>query len=492
MKRIALTLLVLSMIIALIGGCAQDPSSTTSGGTTSGTTTTAPSQATSGTTQAEVYEENGLPKDVPVTLKVLVSDQGAGTGSWDLTMAKFEERFPNVTFDKTVAVDTKTLMTTMLAANDDEAMFNIFPSGAFANHQDLIATGKLAINDEIWDYTPYDTPDKTFRELVGDSTYYGSFQVGWPDGEKHVGIFPIHGSDIGGLFFNKALFREKDWNMSPQTYDEFVALCEEISAEGIYPIVSSGVYPDYFDMAFGAKAFELADEAGKIDDFRENYANVGLPFFENEFYLAMHEKVEELSKYFHPGLPALNHTQMQMELLNGNAALCCTCSWVGNEMKDATPEGFEWGYMAVPLKESSDTPFYLFTYGSRGNYIWGAKDDLEVAWSREVCRSEWDLDIQVEIAKGGLSPTLRNDYSADPARIEILPEYTAALLSVLNEIEYNLQPLNQHDVALTAPEFSQAKKQYQDNLPLMEVGEIDYRDVLAECDELIAKAKNAG
>ncbi|MEG1274530.1 MAG: ABC transporter substrate-binding protein [Ruthenibacterium sp.] len=52
--------------------------------------------------------------------------------------------------------------------------------------------------------------------------------------DKLVG-FPTWGVDYEGILYNKTLFEEKGWEI-PNTWDEFIALCDQIKADGMMPM----------------------------------------------------------------------------------------------------------------------------------------------------------------------------------------------------------------------------------------------------------------
>ena len=42
-------------------------------------------------------------------------------------------------------------------------------------------------------------------------------------------------ANAAGVLYNKDMFAEHGWEI-PQTWDEFISLCEEIQNEGIHPL----------------------------------------------------------------------------------------------------------------------------------------------------------------------------------------------------------------------------------------------------------------
>ena len=78
---------------------------------------------------------------------------------------------------------------------------------------------------------------------------------------------PVSSSAIG-IFYNKTLFEQHGWDV-PSTIDDFYALCEEISAEGIRPFVPCFKY-SVRDVGFGLsnrEVFSTVEKKVQYDQF---------------------------------------------------------------------------------------------------------------------------------------------------------------------------------------------------------------------------------
>ena len=74
-------LLVILLIAALLGGCRK-----------------VSNLGEEVEIQGPVYEENGLPKNQKVVLRIIYPEQGYGTELFEKGIKSFEEKFPNVKF----------------------------------------------------------------------------------------------------------------------------------------------------------------------------------------------------------------------------------------------------------------------------------------------------------------------------------------------------------------------------------------------------------
>ncbi|WP_339279842.1 extracellular solute-binding protein [Paenibacillus sp. FSL W8-1187] len=449
----------------------------------------APVNASAGETDAgaQVYSENGLPKDEKVTLKVGFFEGGMGREWFDYALESFKQKFPNVSFDVTYSPTISQVTQTKIAANDDKDMFDLFSGSIPGGIASYVEAGKLESQEDLWDRKAYDGSGKTLKEV----SFEGSFESS-PRTKGNTYAFPISASG-SGLMYNKSLFEQNGWNENPKTWSEFLKLCEDIKAAGLYPITFPGVYPDYITNAFGPpKVYELAEENGTLDKVYEDYHKFNQPYFLAAENVERWNRIYDMGKkgYFPSGLAALNHTQSQMQVVQGKAAMVATGTWVENEMKQSTPEGFKWGYMTVPMAEKPDnTKWITFTPGS-GFLIWAAKPELNKNWSKEFIVWLWNLDNQLQIAeKGGMIP-LRADFADDASRLEKLQSLPSAFLAYMKDNKVKMDS-GSADVTLTDPAFEQANKVMSESITQIATGKQDPQPKLQEAENYLKKAIDA-
>src|SRR5690606_14674944 len=67
-------------------------------------------------------------------------------------------------------------------------------------------------------------------------------------------------------------------------------------------------------------------------------------------YVTFLERLADFAKkgYLHPGTASFDHTQSQMEFIQGKAAMITNGTWIANEMKEVAPADFRWGFMPLP------------------------------------------------------------------------------------------------------------------------------------------------
>ncbi|BBH23527.1 sugar ABC transporter substrate-binding protein [Paenibacillus baekrokdamisoli] len=457
--------------------------------TTAPTNSTVNSDASTNGSESNVYPENGLPKDKKVTLKFGYWENASGREWIDYAIETFTKKYPNVSFDTTYSPKIDTITATKIAAKNDDDMFDIFsnllPGGGNANAMatSLVEAGKLEPQDDLWDHKALDNEAKTLKEL----------QSGIYEGRTLIlgKMYAIpYGQSITGLYYNKALFEKNGWNQNPKTWSEFKALIDTIKAAGTIPITYPGKYPGYLDFSIGiAKMFEIAEINGNLDKFNDDYRNFKAPFYASPESLDVYNRIYELGqkKAFPDGVAALTHTQSQMQLLQGQAALASTGEWVQNEMKDSIPDGFKWGFMLVPMGDNPDSTKYYQSYAGGGHYTWAAKPELNKKWAKEFLVWLWNLDVQQRFAEEAGGLPVRTDFMDDAALVEKLQDAPKAVLEYLKN--NNVKGTSEsRSVTLTDPNSEKARKLVEETVNDIASGKQDPQPKLQEAENLLAKA----
>lgn len=480
MKRSMIVAAVLSL--TMLAGCGGNGGKNEAG---SGTTS-AGSDKPGVSSKGEVYE-NGLPKNEKVTLKVGFFVGGYGREWFDYAVKSFTEKYPNVKVDITASADMKTILSTKISAGKDKDMFDLFNTDPAGGIVGLAEAGKLEPMDDIWEYPLPDVPDKKVKDLMMPGMYESTQLI---NGKRYEFTTA---SSFGGLFFNKKLFEEHGWNQNPNTWEEFKALLADIKADGIAPITFPGIHPSYHNWAFGtAKNFELADINGHVDEFIENFRTYGLPQYTNPETVETWTRIYELGKqgYFAEGLPALNHTQSQMQVIQGQAAMVSTGTHVENEMKEATPEDFEWGYMAVPFRDNTDQKLWIRSGTSNFNYIWAAKPDLNKKWAKELITWMVTLENQQFAAEKAGALPMRKDLTEDPARTANLSSSAQSVLKYIADNKAQTYKASR-SISISDPNLAQAEKLLDENIVKFAMGMQDPKPILEQAEELLKKAVEA-
>lgn len=199
----------------------------------------------------------------------------------------------------------------------------------------LIVAGKLHPLDDALQSQAYGQ-NKTWRETLTPGIL-STFQY---QGKAYA--MPSNLS-VWTCWYDKRMFRKHGWQ-PPQTWDEFITLCDKIKAAGIAPLAFQGKYPTYawpilLTLYERQVPFEVWYE---MQDIKPG------AFLKPEFIQAARMLQEMATKYYQKGALAMTHTESQMEFVNGRAAMVFCGLWLKNEMKKAIPPGFEMACFAIP------------------------------------------------------------------------------------------------------------------------------------------------
>lgn len=368
----------------------------------------------------DVYEENGLPKEQKVTIKTIFPVAGIGKEYFEYAVKSFEEKFPNVEIDVRWIEEGnniyKSMMRTLLQSGNEKEMYTIFPSFGSDIIKGLALEGKLEAQDDLWERFLYDSPKTSVKDMViidKREVFIGNHLYSIP---SQVNIY--------GLYYNKNMFEDNGWNEEPNNWDEFMALCQKIKATGTYPMVMAGKYPYYFMYGWGAIPYCVGG-----DEYRDAEYKYLPDVYKSVSYKDMLIKMEQFTKksYFHPGTVSFDHTQSQMEFLQGKAAMITNATWVANEMKNVTPKGFKWGFMPFPGNDNSSSKKVVLSQGSSGLLIWKNKPGIEKKWAKEFVLWLLNLDVQKIIAQHGGVP-IRKDFIKEQKNLtKISPSVFVAL-----------------------------------------------------------------
>lgn len=223
----------------------------------------------------------------------------------------------------------------------------------------LVAEGQLADLAPLMNAPALDTPGKTFAETL----FPGSQADGVYDGKQLVLNIAY---TVYGIWNSSTLLEEKGWEY-PTTWSGMLDLCETIKSAGMNPWTYQGKYPGY--MVFGVLVpliYKIGGLQAIIDiDNLEDGA------WEKDEVVQAVTLMAELARndYIMPGTEGLTHTEAQAEWLKGNAVFLPCGTWLENEMRDLTPEGFNMVVHPVPTVEGGKGSFEAIYASSGESYF---------------------------------------------------------------------------------------------------------------------------
>ncbi|MEV4944821.1 N-acetylglucosamine/diacetylchitobiose ABC transporter substrate-binding protein [Streptomyces sp. NPDC053755] len=267
----------------------------------------------------------------------------------------------------------------------------------------LHKNGQLLDLAEVLDAPSVDDPTKKVRDTLIPGTLDPGLQEG-----KVVALNYIY--TVWGLWYSGKLFREKGWK-EPKTWDEFLAVCKDATAQGIGGLAHQGKFPYYINVAI----MDLIAKKGGLDamkaiDNLEPDAFVGSAAAK-EAVEAIYEVVEK--GYLMPGTNGLTHTESQTRWNQYKAAFITCGSWLENEQLKQTPADFDMKFMPMPLLPGSVMPYEAIRAGSGEPFIIPSKAK-NLAEAKEFMRMMLSKEWSTLFAKEANSLTILKD-GVDPS-----------------------------------------------------------------------------
>ncbi|HVL25427.1 MAG TPA: N-acetylglucosamine/diacetylchitobiose ABC transporter substrate-binding protein [Thermomicrobiales bacterium] len=194
----------------------------------------------------------------------------------------------------------------------------------------LVANQQLAPLTDLLAAPSFDIEGKTVGETLLPGTQDTLVYEGVPYGINFT-------AGMYGIWYSAPLMEEHGWTY-PQTWEEMLALCEEIKSAGVAPFTYPGQYPSYFSTPFWQFVWKdagldpiIAIDNLQPDAWRHDSVRAGLD--------ALYQLRQR--GYMLEGSEALSHTESQAEWLQGKAVFIPNGNWLENEMKDLIPDGFD-------------------------------------------------------------------------------------------------------------------------------------------------------
>src|SRR5829696_3681264 len=263
----------------------------------------------------------------------------------------------------------------------------------------LVAEGQLADLAPLMAAPSYDTEGATFADtLVPGSQASGVF-----DGKQ---LYLNWALTVVGLWYSQTWMDANGYTY-PKTWDEFIALGEEIKGAGVAPFATTGVHPQYIKNFMFDQMLYKHDPAAAIaiDNLEDDaWKSDSVTFVLEQLYQLAEKDL------FLPGWEALDHTQSQAEWLQGKAAFLPCGTWLENEMGDLVGPEFNMVVAPTPSLEGDELPFEAiiasagepFIVPSQGANVPGGMEWLRLLFSKEGGRffAEDTKSLSVVVGSG--------------------------------------------------------------------------------------------
>mgnify|MGYP000973821126 CR=1 FL=1 len=437
-RRYAVFILVLLALVFVFGGCGKKRD-----------------VAEDSSYSGEVYSENGLPKDKKVKISGMFPVQGWGKEYMEYAIETFEKKFPNVDIEmryiEAGQVAYKEIINSAVQGGNEKDIPDwVYNFGSY--QRQLIEQGKLEPQEELLERQLLDKSEVKVKDVIK----LDEREIFSPDG--HMYKMP-ESLMILGLYYNQKMMRDFGLEKEPQHWEEYLDYCAKIKAQGVSPLVMDGKHAtEYFEFGWGTIPFAVGGEKYR-DDLYYNRPDVYI----SKPFVTMYERLVEFSKrgYLHPGTASFDHTQSQMEFLQGEAAMTTNGTWIANEMRDVLLVDFEWGFMPFPGNDKGQKQV-LILYASGSGFIWKNKPELTKQWAKEFNLWLLNIDIQEKMAKTGIIP-VRSDFINESGGGDMLSPSAKVAMGVIQNPKIELVNHRLRERTISNVEMSKIGKMKGDN-----------------------------
>ncbi|WP_102193462.1 ABC transporter substrate-binding protein [Microbacterium aurantiacum] len=247
--------------------------------------------------------------------------KGEAREDFDRIIEEFEAENPDIRVVQNQVADADTIIRTLLVKDKAPDVITLNANGNF---------GRLAQAGVFYDFSEepvLDTINPAVQKILAD--------LGNKKGEIG-GLGYINNAN--GIIYNIDIFEEQGLEV-PETWDELIAVCEQLQDAGIQPF-----YATLADSWTAMPSFNglgaYAAQDGFFDEMRAEGENVGADSpvsFENDFAKAL-EREQQLFEYAQEGSRGSTYDQGNAAFARGEAAMMMQGIWAINGIKQVNPE----------------------------------------------------------------------------------------------------------------------------------------------------------
>lgn len=372
MKKIIASILVGVMAVSLVacgGGSAATTTEAAPAATEEKTEEAAP--AAEETTE-EVAEEATTGDKIDLTMWCIATESDSNRHSYEAAIADITAAHPEVNF-QWEAIENQAYKTKIKAAVAADEMPDIFFTWSCAFLGDFVNAGRVyCLDEEIKAFA-----DELPEVMLGNTTYEG----------KHYGVPTT--MNIVGLFANMDILNAAGYDDVPGTYEEFIACCDKLKADGIIPFGCAGketwCVTEYLE-----SVIEKSAGAAVLNDIfqaRASWANDDVKAAVDTFQGLVN------NGYFDPNGIALTNDEVKANFMAGKYAFYMNGTW--NCADFAAQEGLNVKVSEFPVINADKSQL--------GELIGGPSDTLAVAASspNAAAAAQFALELGKEICHYG-------------------------------------------------------------------------------------------
>ena len=318
-----------------------------------------------------------------------VSYKREAVSIFEALMAEFNETNDHIYLNFTSPNDAVTIMKTRFVREDYPDVVAI---GGDASYADFVDSNILA---DVTEYPGMANVQPAYQEIMKSVTYV-----------PMDGIYGVpYIANAAGMLYNKDMFAEKGWDI-PETWDEFIALCEEIKAEGeVLPLYLGFLDTWTILSPWNSILVDLVPQ----DHIRK--VNAGEAKFA-DYYREPAEKLYQLLQYGEEGPFAYSYEDACTAFARGQSAMFPCGSFAVPQILSANPD-MNVGLFAMPAADDPEDRLVVSGVDLCWNMTVANEDHREQVYEVIDFLNEPD-NLQTYCDDQKAIPCIEGDFTLDP------------------------------------------------------------------------------
>lgn len=318
-----------------------------------------------------------------------VSYKREAVSIFEALMAEFNESNDHIYLNFTSPNDAVTIMKTRFVREDYPDVVAI---GGDASYADFVDSNILA---DMTEYPGMAQVQQAYQDIMKSVTYV-----------PMDGIYGVpYIANAAGMLYNKDMFAEKGWDI-PETWDEFIALCEEIKAEGeVLPLYLGFLDTWTILSPWNSILVDLVPQ----DHIRK--VNAGEAKFA-DYYREPAEKLYQLLQYGEEGPFAYSYEDACTAFARGQSAMFPCGSFAVPQILSANPD-MNVGLFAMPAADDPEDRLVVSGVDLCWNMTVANEDHREQVYEVIDFLNEPD-NLQTYCDDQKAIPCIEGDFTLDP------------------------------------------------------------------------------
>jgi len=329
--------------------------------------------------------------------------KGEALEDFNQMIADFEAENPDIRIVQNQVADADTLIRTLLVKDRIPDIVTLNANGNFGG------LAKAGVFHDFSDEPVLETINPAVQEILTD---LGTF------GDEVNGLGYVNNAN--GVIYNASIFEEQGLEV-PETWDEFIAVCDTLQEAGVTPF-----YGTLADSWTGMPSWNALGAYPARDDFFDKLRAQGTDVgpdsevsFEKNFAEMMDQQYTLFSNYMQEGYRGETYDEGNAAFANGDVAMLLQGIWATNPIKQVNPD-IEMGIFPYPGTDDPEDRLLVsgvdvvFTMGKNSPNEDAAMRFIDYAFQKDV--------IEGFAASQNMVPSVEGaEISDDPALQAVKP-----------------------------------------------------------------------